>query len=483
MVPAIAADAPFPGRRARVVAVVAFLSGAALLGTVIYAARGPREKYVVFEPDCGGWNNVRMAFETVTLFALMTGRTLVMPPRKMNREFSQNARGIHELYAMDQLGSRLPVMDFEDFVDREVRTGRLGGSWRADPWNGGDPDSAFFSGKLPCGAWMESGEPRGVLWPRWGVEQTYKEAHQQARVIHFSGHTARRPTVTIFCAARAVLSLLAADAADGFSTMHVRRGELQFTEDGETVYVSTDEKDLEFFRPFRNAGYKVKTLRDYYDRAGLGHINQNYIGMVESIVASQGRTFTGTHQSTFTGYIYRLRNYYGKPLGSNWFHTPGKQAVMQSPWPLCCLDMDGTTAPRGDGAWAARPRGAAAAAAASGRTELRVYAQRACAGAHTVINAENAENRCPATTSSSSAAVDRDAGDVTFALGYEERRCSACYGRLFDDGAEVHNAAGGHAGSLRVTGGVKVTAFTDACHGAFHYPTKDFGKGHNYGKL
>jgi hypothetical protein len=37
-------------------------------------------KYVVFRPIHAGWNNVRMGFETVMMFAYTTGRTLVMPP-------------------------------------------------------------------------------------------------------------------------------------------------------------------------------------------------------------------------------------------------------------------------------------------------------------------------------------------------------------------------------------------------------------------
>ena len=38
------------------------------------------QKYLVFEPDNGGWNNIRMAAETAMVFAHATGRTLVMPP-------------------------------------------------------------------------------------------------------------------------------------------------------------------------------------------------------------------------------------------------------------------------------------------------------------------------------------------------------------------------------------------------------------------
>lgn len=41
-----------------------------------------REKYITFEPDVGGWNNIRMQMEVVIVFAAATGRTLVMPPEQ-----------------------------------------------------------------------------------------------------------------------------------------------------------------------------------------------------------------------------------------------------------------------------------------------------------------------------------------------------------------------------------------------------------------
>ena len=37
-------------------------------------------RYLSFEPDCGGWNNIRMEFEIMVVFAAATGRTLILPP-------------------------------------------------------------------------------------------------------------------------------------------------------------------------------------------------------------------------------------------------------------------------------------------------------------------------------------------------------------------------------------------------------------------
>jgi hypothetical protein len=42
-----------------------------------------QREYLTFEPDGGGWNNIRMAMESTIALSVAMGRTLVMPPQKV----------------------------------------------------------------------------------------------------------------------------------------------------------------------------------------------------------------------------------------------------------------------------------------------------------------------------------------------------------------------------------------------------------------
>lgn len=95
-----------------------------------YADYGPQEKYVTFEPDVGGWNNIRMQMELVLVFAYSTGRTLVLPPDQpmylLNAgKGHQKAHSFADFFPFEHIGKRLPVITMEEFMAREAVTGNL----------------------------------------------------------------------------------------------------------------------------------------------------------------------------------------------------------------------------------------------------------------------------------------------------------------------------------------------------------------------
>ena len=75
--------------------------------------------------------------------------------------------------------------------------------------------------------------------------------------------------------------------------------------ENEILYISTDEKNKSFFEPFREAGHQIFFLEDFEQITTSTIYDDNQMGMLETVVASQGRVFVGTFRSTFSGYINR----------------------------------------------------------------------------------------------------------------------------------------------------------------------------------
>lgn len=93
----------------------------------LHGLDAPREqqKFIVFQPDLGGWNNIRMALEVVILFAQITGRILVMPPPAilyllhMNKKWGDNKSTMEDYFDFDrlQVGNGLQVISMKEFLE------------------------------------------------------------------------------------------------------------------------------------------------------------------------------------------------------------------------------------------------------------------------------------------------------------------------------------------------------------------------------
>ena len=89
------------------------------------------EKFLLFEPDNGGWNNIRMAAETAIIFAHATGRTLVMPPvakwylLNRNKKDEDNHSTFNKFFDISKLEETIKIISMEDYIDNVARKGLL----------------------------------------------------------------------------------------------------------------------------------------------------------------------------------------------------------------------------------------------------------------------------------------------------------------------------------------------------------------------
>lgn len=89
-------------------------------------------KYMTFEPDGGGWNNIRMSMETVLAMAHAMGRTLVLPPEQRMYLLEGNEERRHfsfqDFYPMEQIAKEhkgLDIITMEEFLVKVAMTGQL----------------------------------------------------------------------------------------------------------------------------------------------------------------------------------------------------------------------------------------------------------------------------------------------------------------------------------------------------------------------
>jgi GDP-fucose protein O-fucosyltransferase len=143
----------------------------------------------------------------------------------------------------------------------------------------------------------------------------------------------------IFCGASKIVSILSKMSTSKIPNLssleppryvayHIRRGEFQQTHtrleaqqildltyhlipniSSRVLYISTDESNRTFFKPFFDTFKDVKFLSDFHNMADIDQMNPNHLGMVEQVICSAADIFIGTPLSTFTAYITRMRGY------------------------------------------------------------------------------------------------------------------------------------------------------------------------------
>lgn len=84
-------------------------------------------RYLVFDKDNAGLNNIRIVFEYVVVLAALTGRTLVIPPKSewylintgpMPKEKMGGTTEFGDIFDLDALAKAIPVISTAEFIQR-----------------------------------------------------------------------------------------------------------------------------------------------------------------------------------------------------------------------------------------------------------------------------------------------------------------------------------------------------------------------------
>jgi GDP-fucose protein O-fucosyltransferase len=95
-------------------------------------SKPPREMYISFAPDRGGWNNIRMSMEIIFVLAAATGRTLVLPPKEplylLHHDSTDRHRGFADFFPIHTAAfqKRVKVISFLEFLKKERNDPVLG---------------------------------------------------------------------------------------------------------------------------------------------------------------------------------------------------------------------------------------------------------------------------------------------------------------------------------------------------------------------
>ena len=96
--------------------------------------RRQQKQYMTFEPDGGGWNNIRMALETVLGLGIAMGRTIVLPPEQRmyllakDRGKQKTDFGFADFFPMEELAKDnqgLEIITMKEFLEAEAMNGHL----------------------------------------------------------------------------------------------------------------------------------------------------------------------------------------------------------------------------------------------------------------------------------------------------------------------------------------------------------------------
>eukprot|EP00927_Polykrikos_kofoidii_P042553 TRINITY_DN3655_c1_g1_i1.p1 TRINITY_DN3655_c1_g1~~TRINITY_DN3655_c1_g1_i1.p1 ORF type:complete len:475 (-),score=75.57 TRINITY_DN3655_c1_g1_i1:157-1557(-) len=322
-------------------------------------------KYLTFDTDVGGMNNMRMLFEYAVHLVSTTGRTLVLPPKEgwylvdwgaLNTHDKADMRWINqsksvwssyqEFWDIDDLRKYINVAPATSFFLREHERFTI-------------PD-AVDPGKVP-----PTNSPDPSAWKDWlfqnanrsaGCDAAMSLAHGDHALVHlpmkpktsdkdsteyryFDCKPRDRGELLVHFHPRyfnMVSKLLGGEGKvkdlkfGSYAAIHLRRNDFQYTQapsaegskailsevskyisPGDAVYIASDETNDSWWDGFRTAldtqHYRLISLKDFQEDLERMGATRRHLGVLEMVLCAGAKIFFGTPLSTFTTGIHQIR--------------------------------------------------------------------------------------------------------------------------------------------------------------------------------
>ncbi len=294
--------------------------------------------YLVFRPWPGGFNNIRMSLELAAVIAYLKNRILVLPP-SYHMYLLNGDSNLFDFFDLDDIG--IDTVCFETFCDKEG----IKRSWDAveqtydaiaigvanqrNPNTGNlslnfekiNPPNDFVRNKRLV-HWEEIvDDSKRVLFFNKTLLGSFYQVFYSSKMQQIKKYVARHIhyRADIFELAWEFILQL---GDEDYYAIHIRRNDFQYKQvriscedlvknidtripSGSKLYIATDHKDKDFFKPLENR-YAVY----YYDDLSSNRaVDFNLIPIIEQLICTRAILFIGQDYSTLSSYIYRLRGY------------------------------------------------------------------------------------------------------------------------------------------------------------------------------
>ena len=308
-------------------------------------------KYISFDPWWGGFNNVRMSYETAAAIAHVTGRTLILPPKVYilflaqhqkkdsffdiwkifdKAAFTRTFKTIeyHNVPEYQQFNS--DIQYFDGIKDAPFVRNILFDDVMKDWGPQRNPDSHVLFHNITDRDWFHKFS-RGRK--KIDLDTDYKFIHFPRNLLsHFYYHVYTEDMKGLASAVQSGIQFkpeyegMASCIMQGeYNALHIRRGDflnvrkevtndmyknLESLIEGRVekdlpLYIATDEKNLSIF-DFLKTKYDIKFLSDFIGAESYTALS------LDTIICANAKTFLGSHLSTFSDYIHIQRKYRGK---------------------------------------------------------------------------------------------------------------------------------------------------------------------------